>query len=213
MTTCIGSHLSSDCADPGTLARCRREAPSSGARCAAAALLAFLVACGDGSPPPSAPSSAAPLASPSASTAGAAPGSSPRRADPRWASALDASGDDGAAAALAGHVGFAALAAALTDEDAVRALALRALPHADRPDLAIAALGAALDDGRGDRGRVADAIEGALVRSRRDVENVDSEGLARCAAALDRAAATPGGGLDAERARALARRVRERERF
>jgi hypothetical protein len=220
MTTCIGSDLSSERTDPGTLARCRRQAPprrppSTVALRAAVPVVLLLLGlsgCGDASPPPSAPSSAAPVASPSASAAAAAPGSSPRRTDPRWAAALDAAADDGAAAALAGHVGFAALADALADEDAVRALALRALPHADRADLALGALCAALDDGRADRGRVADAIEGALVATRRDVESADPDGLARCAAALDRAAAEPGEGLDAERARGLARRVRERER-
>ncbi len=208
MTTCIARHLSPERTGTGTLARTARCAP-------AWAVALALVACGDSSPPAAAPASTpAAVASPGPAAVEGRPavGSSSRRGDPRWAAALAEAEDEGAAAALAGHVGFAALADALADEDAVRALALRALPHADRADLALGALGAALHDGRGDRGGVADAIEGALVASRRDVENGDAAGVVRCAEALERAAATPGGGLEGERARGLARRVRERAR-
>jgi hypothetical protein len=155
-------------------------------------------------------SSAAPPATAPRARPRPAPGSSPLRADPWWAAAL-ASDDPLASAALAAHVGPAALAGALGDEDAVRAVALRALPHADRPDLALGALADALGAARGDEAVVADTIEGAIVAVRRDVEPIDPEGARRCADVLDRVADEGGrGGLGAARARALARRLRTR---
>lgn len=209
MTTCIATHLS-----PARLAGTTNVARG---RSAALAGLLLVTACGDAAPRADAPRSSvavAPGAASSAAPPGPRPaaGSSARRADPRWAAAL-ASGDPGEAAALAAHLGPAPLVDALADEDAVRALALRALPRADRPDLALGPLGLALGDGRGDEAAVADAIEGALVATRRDVELVAPEGIRACAEALERVAAAGGkGALGPDRAVALAARVRDRLR-
>lgn len=212
MTTCIASHLSP--ASPAGPVKVARGRAASAAR--GVIVAALVTACGDAAPRASAPSASATSTAAGASSTGRAPapdaGSSARRRDGRWAAAL-ASDDPGEAAALAAHLGPVPLAEALSDEDAVRALALRALPHADRPDLALEALGRALGDGRGDEGAVADTIERALVATRRDVELVAPDGIGACAAALDRVAAAGGQGtLGGERAAALAARLRERLR-
>jgi hypothetical protein len=168
-------------------------------------------ACGDRTRQPPTPPSASGTATPAgAASAGPAPSTSPLRADPAWRAAL-AADDPALVAELGARRGHADLADALAHEAAVRTLALRALPHADRPDLALAALGSALEDGRGDQAAVADAIEAALAASRRDREPVDPSEVVACADALDRTASKGTvGGLDPDRARSLARRVRDR---
>lgn len=211
MTTCIARHLS-----PASPAGASKVARGTATALRGLALALLAAACGDAAPHASAPSASAAPSAAGASSVGRAPppatGSSARRGDARWAAAL-ASDDPGEAAALAAHLGPAPLAEALVDEGAVRALALRALPHADRPDLALQALGDALGDGRGDEAAVADAIEGVLVATRRDVELVAPEGTGACAAALERVSAAGGQGtLGGDRAAALAARLRDRLR-
>lgn len=157
-------------------------------------------------PPVASASSQVGTFAPSANASAAA--SAARRADARWRLAED--GDEARAAELGNDTPISDLASALTDVDAVRAVALRALPYAGDRDGALGALGAALEQRRGDEAAVADAIERTLARHRRDTEMPSRDGAGACATALEGVSREGGrGGLDPSRAASLARRVAE----
>jgi hypothetical protein len=205
MTTGIGSGAPR--AARGTLETLARGAANTRREAVVVAAL-VLGGCGDRAVPPASSSSSAGTAASASATPGPAASTSRRRADPRWRAALD--GDEARAAELASDLAVDELAAALGDEDAVRGVAIRALPYARDRDATLGALAVALDHGRGDEASVADAIERTLAAQRRDTEVPSRDGARACSAALVRVAAAGGkGGLVAARAESLARRVGE----